>query len=460
MLIFKTVVRLMIIGGITLLLLPGSESGQALADQAVVSRQYDMAQAVERGLRVNPRLRVVEYALEGAAMDVKAARGDFLPRVTARAGRDYTRSVSSSGAIDSDYIDQHTDSAAMQISQPLFAGLTVLNAYHKAQLREDLVRVEKRHQQLKLVIEIQTAFLELLKAREDVRSLTDAAERLEMGLTSVRAFERNQMAPYVDVLKAEVDLSDALQNLSQARNRVQTQSIRLNTLLEFDPDEAISYLGELENLRFHIPWGLPECLALAYSQRGELLMEEKTLAMAEKELAIIKGRRLPTVNLDGAYTTRRRNYDEQMTDGYGRIQDRDSRSDYWTVGVNVQWRIFEGGRTHYTLRRAELEIARLQERIHDIRNTIGTEVRTHYIALQEARERITATRKATGEALENHNRSQVRFENQVATITELLDAQARMTRAEANHNQALADYQQALARLLNAMGEFNGALVP
>ncbi len=459
MMILKNMHQLMIAGCIILGLLGGGPQ-LALGSTETTLARYDMAQAVARGLHVNSRIKAAEYLLESADMDVKAARGGFLPRVSARAGRDYIRSVSASGAADTDYMDQHTDSATLQVSQPLFAGLTVLNTYQKAQLREELVRVDKRHQELQLVIEIQTAFLDLLKAREDLRSLTDAVERLEMGVTSIRAFEKDQMAPYVDVLKAEVDLSDAIQNLSQVQNRVRTQHIRLNTLLEIDPDEPVAYVGELANTTVTIPWTLEECLGLAFRQRGELLMEEKTLAMAKKELAITKGRFMPTVNLDGSYTTRSRSYDDSGIDAYGRSLDRDSRSDYWSVGLNVQWSIFEGGRTHYNRRRAELEIARLRERIHDIRNTVGADVRTYYIMLQEAGERISTTRKATGEALENHNRSRVRFESQVATITELLDAQARVTRAEANHNQSLADYQQALARLLNAMGEYNGTLTP
>jgi outer membrane protein TolC len=46
----------------------------------------------------------------------------------------------------------------------------------------------------------------------------------------------------------------------------------------------------------------------------------------------------------------------------------------------------------------------------------------------------------------------------LSTIQNLLDAQDRLTRAEANHNQARLDYQRALADLYFAMGARNYAL--
>ncbi|MFW6004858.1 MAG: TolC family protein, partial [Desulfonatronovibrionaceae bacterium] len=51
-----------------------------------------------------------------------------------------------------------------------------------------------------------------------------------------------------------------------------------------------------------------------------------------------------------------------------------------------------------------------------------------------------------------------RYEAQVGTNTDVLDAQAKLSGAEANLIQARADYLKALASLYNSMGEKNISL--
>jgi outer membrane protein len=55
-------------------------------------------------------------------------------------------------------------------------------------------------------------------------------------------------------------------------------------------------------------------------------------------------------------------------------------------------------------------------------------------------------------AEENFRISKERYREQVATATEVLDAQTRLTRARTNHTRALAVFNVAVARLIRAMG--------
>jgi outer membrane protein TolC len=52
-----------------------------------------------------------------------------------------------------------------------------------------------------------------------------------------------------------------------------------------------------------------------------------------------------------------------------------------------------------------------------------------------------------------------RYQAQVGTNTDVLDAQANVSSSEAQLIQALADYQNALSTLFIAMGEKNAGLV-
>ena len=59
---------------------------------------------------------------------------------------------------------------------------------------------------------------------------------------------------------------------------------------------------------------------------------------------------------------------------------------------------------------------------------------------------------AVVQAEENYRMNEERYKQQVATSTDVLDAQTLLTQAQANHFNALSDYDIAWARPERAMG--------
>ena len=60
--------------------------------------------------------------------------------------------------------------------------------------------------------------------------------------------------------------------------------------------------------------------------------------------------------------------------------------------------------------------------------------------------------KSVESAEENFRISQERYKEQVATATEILDAQTRLTQARTNYTNALVIFNLARAELVRAMG--------
>ena len=71
---------------------------------------------------------------------------------------------------------------------------------------------------------------------------------------------------------------------------------------------------------------------------------------------------------------------------------------------------------------------------------------------------MEATAYSLNTANEGFRMEKTRLESRVGTIQALLNAQDRLTRAEANRNMAIHDYRLALADLYYAMGTRNYAL--
>lgn len=410
---------------------------------------YTLAQSVEQALKTSPRIGFYNYRTLSATMDVGIANTQMMPSANLSAGRSYVRNESFSGAVDRDYVDQHVDTVSLQISQPLFAGLTLLNSYQKAQLNEELAKAEQQSVADKVVLDVQMTFFDLIKAKGEVQSLRSAITKLQNSVESVRAYERVKLAAYVDVLQAEVDLADAQQKLSKVENDVAVLGVNLNMLIGLPPQSFVEYVGDLEEVSLEFLWTMEQCLERAGTQRPDLLVRRKAVAVAEKEAEIAYGRFFPRIDVQGGYVSRDVTYDTDLGTAAN------YRSDYWTGGITLQWRFFESGRTQLEYQRALSQISGLREQLRETESQVSTQLQTSFLSLSEARQRIALAKKAVSEAAEGQARSQVRFEARVGTIVELLDAQARLVRAETNHLQALADFRKAAAQLSYAMGERN-----
>lgn len=432
---------------------PGEAPEKDIQDRA---RSYTLEQSIKRGISVNPRMRAAESELRKAESDVKIRRGDYLPSFSAQSYFEKIDNLYSKGDADTDYIDQDITGVTFRLSQPLFSGMTIFNSHQKSLLEKARVEAWKQQQQNDLILEIQLHFLELLKAREDVKSLRDAVTRLEKGVEAAEAFHERRMAPYTQVLQAYVDLADARNQLSQAENRIDTTSVQLNILLGFSVYRDIDYIGTLEK-QLVMEKNFEECLEYAYAHRPELEVVQKGIEMAEKDRMIVMGQFSPRLSATVDYHIRDVDYDEPGI-SFGQTFDRDRRNEYWTAGIRLQWDFGLGAQQYHQYSKAGHESQRLRYSREEMRNQVIAEVRTYFMNLRESAGRIDTAAAGVDHARQGYNMAQQRFEVRMGTISELLDAQARLSRAEAGYNQAIADYLSTMARLYHAMGMENYSL--
>lgn len=439
-----------------------ADPGRKSPAYQVSNKTLTLSESVRYGLRNNPRIQAAQHSVQKAGSEIGAARSQFLP--TMSMSIDYTdlNSISAHGPTDVDYIDQNIALGSLQATQTLFAGLTILNSYQKAKLGKKLAKAQKNQEEMRLVLDIQTHFLKYLKAREDVRSLKDTVRRMKMNVQAARSFYEQDMAPYVQVLQAEVDLADAKQRLSKAKNTVETEKVQLHNFLNLPARKQIQYQGSLNRLDYKFTKEVAKCLKCAFDNRPEITVAKKSLAMAEEEVDIALGQFSPKLQLTSNYYIRDRDYNKPgtATNAFGQsyTYDRDQKNRYWSVGFRLKWSFFEGGRKYYQYTKARQEVARLHKRLLSSNNQVRAQVRTYYMSLLSAAERVDSTGKAIQEAEESYHRSNKRYLTGMGSLPELLDAQIRLTRAEMNHNQARVDYQLSLSRLYYAMGVRNYSL--
>jgi outer membrane protein TolC len=101
---------------------------------------------------------------------------------------------------------------------------------------------------------------------------------------------------------------------------------------------------------------------------------------------------------------------------------------------------------------AKYNMKKAQENQTELIDNIILQVREAYVDTLEAEYNIEVTEKAIEQAEEDFRINQSRYQAQLGTTTDVLDAQTRLTRAKINYYNALYSYRISLMRFAWSTG--------
>ncbi|HEX2770548.1 MAG TPA: TolC family protein, partial [Geobacteraceae bacterium] len=104
-------------------------------------------------------------------------------------------------------------------------------------------------------------------------------------------------------------------------------------------------------------------------------------------------------------------------------------------------------------RQAVQSRARTDERLHQLETDLALDYRIALNDAKVAKERIAVTETSIKQGEENLRINRDRYQEQVGTATDVIDAQTLLTQIKNDHYQAIFDYEVALSRVKRARGE-------
>lgn len=422
------------------------------ADRPVAGKSIGMSDAVEHALRFNPGLGAQEAESRSSEEGRKSARGAFGPRLGVSYSATKTESKRDpSATMGTKNPKMGVYSWGIEVTQPIFQGFRLLSTYQKAALQADSDNASLRKAELDMTEQVQTAFLEYLKAGENTRSMRDSLTRLREQLRIAQAYFEVGLSPRLDVLQAEVDVSEAESLLIEAENTQATALARLNTLLGFDATAVNTYTGTLKEVGFR--YTLEQCLELAYRQRPDLYVAQKAVEIARKSQKEVQSDYYPQI--EGYYSMTQ----SGNTPGMQRSGENGSHVTNWEVGAQATWNVFEWGTTYYADKQAGWQVTKMRYEQENLKLEVGYDIKSKYLAVQEARKRIAVAQNSVAQATEAYNVALARYHEHVGTNFDVLDASANLTSAQSSLTGAKADYLTALSQIYVAMGEYHPDLL-
>jgi outer membrane protein len=406
------------------------------ANASPAASQYTLPEAVKHALDYNFSVKASEENLKAAENQRKSVRGSFGPSLSTSYG--YTQSQLS---------DEDLYNWRVALTQDLFSGFATLSAYQKAALQKDSAAASLSKARLDLILTVQQNFFLYLKYEADVRSAADSLRRLSEQLRVTKSFYNVGLRPRLDVLQAEVNVTEAEDVLLRARNALETQRVRLNTLLNIPLNTQPEYIGNLDFIPFFS--SLEQCLEQAYRQRPDLVMAQKSVEMAIQDKTAAASAFYPSITGELSWSTRGDNWRANGSP----LRSRDYSE--WTVSLTGSLNLFEWGRTYYGVRQNSHIVARLRAEEEELKQEVAFQVQSRLLELDNAAKRIVVSRKGLEQAREAYRVASARYKSQIGTSIDVLDAQARLTQAEGSLTGAQADYLSALAAIFTAIGTEN-----
>ena len=413
------------------------------------AQTFVLEEAVEYALKANPSVESKLLLLEQAQMNVGVARSYFMPRVSLVANRN---KLSNSGDVGSqDELSNTSKSHGLRASINLFSGFMHLNNWQKAKLSVDVEQARHHQARLELIANVQMQFLQLLESREELKSAEESVKRITTQLNAAQSFVKVGMAPYLNVLQNEVELSKAQQQVIRVRNDIRNGEVQLNRYLGFLPEQTIEYRGDLRDFTGEVTYTEEQAIKTALFSRPDLIMAQKSVAIAYKDFNTKLGEALPRVDMT---------YDDmRFSKDYVDWRYRDYSRSYWSVGLNFSWDLFTGGSTVYGSLGERKRTQAMQKSYEDSMSGARTDVIRSLLDINAAKELIATSRKGVDAAKESYAMASKRYMTHTGTITDLLDAQLKLTTAENDASRALMEYHRARSRFYYSIGRENPGLI-
>jgi len=408
-------------------------------------RVLSLKEAVEMALKRSASIHSAREGMKGADYLRRAALTDFLPTLRTEYGFTYLDQapyyISATG-IRATVGTRSNYSWTTGLDQPLFRGGALYWSYRLAQLGVDLSKVSWELVRQDLILQVKGAYFTILKAEKIRQVAVQALQQLESQLKVSRAFYDVGIIPKNDLLQTQVQMAQARQNLTSAEVELAIAKASFNTLLRRDVGMEV----RIEDILAYRPMEVPfeECLEKARRSRPELRETELNVKSAEKEVRLARSEYFPSVNLSFNY--------ERVGDDPGVSGSRFEDEDGWTFMATARYTFWQWGKKRQLVREKETRLVQAEDARVQLEDSVSLEVKDAYLRLREARDKIGVAEVAIEQAEENFRMNQERFKEQVATSTDVLDAQTLLTQARSNYFNALSDYNIAWARLDRAMG--------
>ncbi|KMQ68692.1 transporter [Chryseobacterium sp. FH2] len=407
-------------------------------------KMLTLDEAVQLGIQNSKNLKIDAAKIEEATADLLEAKNRQLPELKVSGSYMYlpikpTIDIKLPGVSGAGGPEVHqVVYGSANLSVPIYSGGRIKYGIQSAKYLVEASKLSTENDKIAIAYNVAQAYNNLFKANQSIKVLEENLTASQKRDETFLKMENNGIIARNDRLKANLQTSNIELQLLEAKNNYNIANINMDLLLgipettEIEVDQ--NYIDEGSDVR-PVDFYVNE----AKENRKDLQALSKQREAAALGTKAAKAENLPSIAFTGGYVAA--DIPKFLT-VYNAVN----------VGLGVSYNLSNLWKENSSLRQSQAREKQLAANNELLNDNIKLDVNREYQNTDYSKKRIAVFEKSAEQANENYRITKNKYDNGLATMTELLDADAAQISANVGVINAKADAALAYRKLLQTTG--------
>ena len=390
-------------------------------------------------LENNETVKTADNAVEKAKLDREIAFAQYLPKVDGSLTMLHMQNqdlLEIGDVLGIQLQTRGTYLAGINVTLPLYTGGQLTAVNRLARIGQTVSEEQLRKARMQIVADVDNAYYTLIAVRSKVQMLEAYAQQMQGLYDKVKLAVDVQMATENDLLRITTKQNEVSYQLQKARNGEQLCGLALANIIGTDFEQTIIPTDTV----FNSPLSLEEGqgmrpLSEDFSTRPDLLLLQQQVRASEVMVKKERSNYLPTLALIGAYSY----HDNLKLKGELNLPSGKSLNDDHTISggspyalLALKVPIFHWGAELKKVKKAKLSLYDSRLQLQQLERSMRVEVRRAVQNITDGQRMVETATVGRQQAEENLRVMREKYDNQLCTMTDLLDAQSQWQQARSN----------------------------
>jgi outer membrane protein len=429
---------------------------------AAAAAQESLVEVYQRALMNDPAIREAEATYLATAEIKPQTRSTLLPNLSLGVSRAHRFQDTQGGAIDPitgtpvgtrSQFEQYSTGYAVRLTQSVF-NWSQYKTLQQSDKRVVRAETDFRAAQQELIVRVATAYFNVLAAQDNLasavaqrdsvsRQLEQAQRRFEVGLIAITDVQQSQ-AGYDTAVASEIEAQRLLATANEQLREIVGQIV---------PQLA----APIEDLPLLTPdpANADEWVQVALDSNLALQSSRLAADVANDEIAIQKGSRLPEISLSASYNddeqSRVQTLFRQLVETTPSTQLPEGRS--WSLDLTFP--IYTGGLNRSRIQQSVYQHRAAQQALERIARQTERQTRDAYLGVISEISRVRALRQSVESNRTALRATEAGFEVGTQTTVDVLASQDNLRQAETTYSRSRYDYMLNVLLLKQAAGNLS-----
>ncbi|MDQ0968827.1 outer membrane protein [Flavobacterium sp. W4I14] len=413
------------------------------------SKELNINQAIELGIANSKNLKLSQNKIDQAVAQLEVVKDNVLP--TANASFMYnhaeipTTTFTLPGSESSFHLPKRADAfvGTAAVQELVYGGGKLRYAKESTKLLADVARLDADKSKEEITYAVINTYYALYKVLQSRKVVDQNLESIAAQIKQAQRFFEQGIVTKNDVLRFQLQQANVTLTQMDIESNRKVINYNLDILLGLPEDTEVKIVDPTAGLK--TPGSLNEYIGQAMANRQELKQLDVQNKVADFNIKTIKANTLPTVGVGANlyYINPSGNFIPPTNQYLMPV----------TLGATISWNFGNLWTNKNKVSEAKIQQSAITIQKDILSDQVKTDINKNFQGYQVAMNKIQVLETSIAQATENDKLLASKYKNNVASVTDRIDAETLLYQAKINLEIAKADAGLAYYTLLKSTGK-------